>query len=143
MQPLTWRFAENADCAQLAAWNHQLIRDEGHRNTMDVAALETRMRGFLAGEYRAVIFSAENTAVAYALFRESDSEIYLRQLFVIRERRREGIGRRAVGILRGEVWPSTKRLTIEVLTANARAVAFWRAMGYVDYCLTLEILPSV
>jgi hypothetical protein len=38
-------------------------------------------------------------------------------------------------------WPRTKRLTVSVLTANARGVAFWRAMGYADYDLTLEILP--
>ena len=31
--------------------------------------------------------------------------------------------------------------TMEVLVANAAAVAFWRALGYVDYALTLEIMP--
>lgn len=30
---------------------------------------------------------------------------------------------------------------VEVLVANERAVAFWRAAGYRDYSLTLEILP--
>jgi ribosomal protein S18 acetylase RimI-like enzyme len=47
-----------------------------------------------------------------------------------------------VAILRGEVFPVDKRLTVEVLTANTRAVAFWRAMGFADYSLTLEIMPS-
>lgn len=36
----------------------QLIQDEGHRNRMTVAELEQRMRGWIAGEYRAVIFEA-------------------------------------------------------------------------------------
>jgi hypothetical protein len=40
------------------------------------------------------------------------------------------------------LWPPRKRLTVEVLTANVRAVAFWRSIGYKDYCLTLEIVPE-
>jgi hypothetical protein len=30
---------------------------------------------------------------------------------------------------------------LEVLAANAPVVAFWRAVGYVDNALTIEILP--
>jgi predicted acetyltransferase len=108
---------------------------------MTVAQLEQRMRDFLAGEYRAVIYEEGGEVVAYALFREQPEEIYLRQLFVVRHRRRQGIGRRAVEILRSQVWPKSKRLTVEVLVANQSAVAFWRAAGYRDHCLTLEIMP--
>lgn len=46
-------------------------------------------------------------------------------------------------ILRTRIWPSGKRLTVEVLTVNVSAVAFWRSVGYKDYCLTLEIMPEV
>jgi ribosomal protein S18 acetylase RimI-like enzyme len=45
-------------------------------------------------------------------------------------------------LLRSEIWPKTKRLTVEVLVANTAAVAFWRAVGYHDYSLKLEILPT-
>jgi len=126
----------------LAGWNQQLIRDEGHRNAMSVAELEERMRGWLAGEYRAVIFEDGTEAFAYALYREQVDEIYLRQLFVVRHRRRQGIGRAAFEILRTKIWPYTKRLTVEVLVVNESAVAFWRVLGYRDYSLTLEIMPS-
>ncbi len=64
-----WRLAETADVAQLAEWNHQLIRDEGHRNRMTVPELEARLRGWLRGEYRAVIFSQAADPVGYALYR--------------------------------------------------------------------------
>jgi len=80
--------------------------------------------------------------VAHALFREGPEEIYLRQLFVVRRRRRQGVGRRVVEILRSQPWPGTKRLTVEALVANQPAVAFWRAVGYTDYALTLERLPA-
>src|SRR5205823_12203336 len=45
--PMTHRRATQNDCPLLAKLNHQLIRDEGHRNTMNVAELEARMRGFI------------------------------------------------------------------------------------------------
>ena len=139
---MTFTFATPADCLLLAEWNHQLIRDEGHRNPMTIAALETRLRGWLAGEYRAVIFEREGVRVACALYREQAGEIYLRQLFVAREHRRQGIGRQAVQILRAQVWPANKRLTVEVLTRNTDGVAFWRSVGFTDYSLTLEVMPS-
>jgi predicted acetyltransferase len=138
---MTFRTATLDDCPQLAELNHQLIRDEGHRNPMTVSELERRMKDWLSGEYRAVIYEDAGEVVAYALFREQAEEIYLRQLFVVRHRRSQGIGRRAVEILLSQVWPKTKRLTVEVLVANKPAISFWRSVGYVDYALSLEILP--
>ena len=139
---MTFRLATLGDCPLLAELNHQLIRDEGHRNRMTVAELEQRMRGWLSSEYQAVLYEDNGEVIAYALFREQPEEIYLRQLFVVRHRRSQGIGRRAVEILRSQVWSKSKRLTVDVLVANKTGVAFWRAVGYTDYCLTLEILPD-
>jgi len=139
---MTSRPATTDDSSLLAELNHQLIRDEGHRNRMTVTELEQRMRGWLTSDYRAMLFEDEGNVVAYALFREHPEEIYLRQLFVIRDRRSQGIGHRAVEILRSQVWPKTKRLTVDVLAANKRGSAFWRQVGYSDYCLSLEILPD-
>jgi predicted acetyltransferase len=139
---MTFRRATSNDRALLAKLNHQLIRDEGHRNAMTVRELEERMKGWVASDYMAVIFVEGNAVVAYALFREEAREIYLRQLFVVRNRRRQGIGREAIKILRTKIWPKDKRLTVDVLVKNESAVAFWRAMGYADYSLMLEILPK-
>jgi predicted acetyltransferase len=130
------------DCPLLAELNHQLIRDEGHRNRMTASELEGRMRQWLSEEYKAIIFEEAGETVAYALFREQAEEIYLRQLFVVRHRRSRGIGRRAVEILRSEIWAKNRRLTVDVLVTNPRAVAFWRKVGYTDYCLSLEIMPD-
>lgn len=108
---------------------------------MTVPELEQRMKGWLASEYVAVIFEEREEVVAYALYREEPEELHLRQLFVVRNRRREGIGRAAIEIFRAQIWPKNKRLTVSVLVQNTTAVAFWRAVGYQDYSLTLEILP--
>jgi len=136
------RFGTGEDLHLLAEWNHQLIQDEGHRNPVGVPELREQMRGWLHGDYRAMLFTKSAEPVAYALYREGATEIYLRQLFVRRDRRRGGIGRAAREVLRKEVWPGDKQLTVEVLTANRPAVAFWRAVGYKDTYLTLEILPK-
>ena len=99
------------------------------------------MEGWLGGAYSAVIFEVNGQPVACALYAERVDEVYLRQLFVARTHRQMGVGREAVAILHGEVFPVDKRLTVDVLTANMRAVTFWRAMGFEDYSLTMEIMP--
>ncbi len=135
---MRYRQAAEGDVDLLAEMNHQLIRDERHRNPMTVPELAERMRGWLRGEYTAIIFEEEDGPVAYALYGRDPVSIYLRQFFVARDHRRRGIGRQAVGILLGEVWPRGARITVEVLTHNHTGHAFWRAMGFVEYSVALE-----
>jgi ribosomal protein S18 acetylase RimI-like enzyme len=139
---MTFRTATANDCSLLAELNHQLIGDEGHRNPMTKADLRARMEAWLESEYTAVLFEDRGAVVAYALYREQPEKIHLRHLFVTRQRRRQGIGREAIDLLRTKIWPANKRLTVDVLTDNTAALAFWRSMGYRDYSLTLEILPG-
>jgi predicted acetyltransferase len=139
---MNFRRASFNDCALLAELNHQLIRDEGHRNPMSAPELEQRLRGWLASEYAAMIFEKDGKVVAYALYREQPEEIYLRQFFVVRNQRRRGIGRQAMESLRAQIWPEHKRLTVDVLVKNTVAIAFWRSVGYKDYSLALEISPD-
>jgi GNAT superfamily N-acetyltransferase len=138
---LVWREASDSDLGLLAEWNHQLIRDEGPRNPMTVVQLTERMKQWLQGEYRAVLFSIDEP-VAYALFTQKTEPLYLRQLFVCRDCRRTGIGRAAMAILREQIWPKDVRLTVEVLCENHAGVAFWRSVGYKDHSLLLEIMPK-
>jgi GNAT superfamily N-acetyltransferase len=138
---LTWHEAAEAEIGLLADWNLQLIRDEQHRNPMNVEQLAERMRNWLRkGEYRAVLFSSDEP-VCHAVFRQEPGLIHLRQFFVRRDRRRAGIGRAAVALLREQIWPRDVRLTVDVLCHNQGGVAFWRSVGYRDYNLTLEIMP--
>jgi GNAT superfamily N-acetyltransferase len=82
------RLATAEDCPTLAELKFQLIHDEGHRNLMTLAQLEERMRSWLtSGEYWAVLFEENHEVGAYALFRETDAEVYLRQFFVVPQRR--------------------------------------------------------
>ena len=142
---MSWQFASAADLPVLARLNLQLIQDEGHPNPMSVDQLEARMRGWLQAGYTAVLFRDAEQVVAYALYRPSDNAwegpggaIYLRQFFVVRDRRRQGLGRQAIEVLRTEVLPAGCRITLETLLANTPAQAFWRAVGFRDYCITFE-----
>ncbi len=109
---------------------------------MGLAELTSRLRGWLIGEYQAVIFEEVDDIVAYALYKEESDRIHLRQFFVQRDKRRSGRGRQCIGLLRSEVWPSNKRVTVDVLCHNKEGTKFWRAVGFSEYCLTLEILPE-
>ena len=104
---------------------------------MTIEQLAERMNKWIEGEYTAVLFEI-GEVVAYALYRNAEDSIYLRQFFVYREHRRQGLGRRAMQLLFREIWPKGKRITVEVLTGNASAIQFWRSVGFVDYSLALE-----
>ena len=139
--PLRFRPATLADAELLGRLNHQLIKDEGHRNPMNVDELTERMRGWLACEgYEALLGLDGDELVAYVLWRDLPDSVYLRQIYVQREYRRQGAARHLMLTLFAR-WPN-KRLTVDVLAGNARALAFWRRMGYQDYAVMLERLPA-
>ena len=106
------RAANVGDSEILGELNHQLIEDEGHRNSMTIPELVERMRGWLMIDYQASIFEDDSGILAYALYAEDEDRLYLRQFFVHRRNRRSGIGRRCMNILFSEIWPRDKRITV-------------------------------
>jgi GrpB-like predicted nucleotidyltransferase (UPF0157 family) len=110
------------DLDVLAIWNSELIEDERHRNAMTVVQLRERMRSWVNHEYAAVVFFADDVPSAYALYKESPDEILLRQFFVKRQRRRRGLGRQSIELLRRHVWRERKRVLLDVLSHNVEAV---------------------
>jgi GNAT superfamily N-acetyltransferase len=135
------RYATEADVVLLAELNHQLIQDERASNPMSVVELAARMRAWLRGDYRAVIFEVSSELIGYALFRPSEEGLYLRQFFVSRPHRRKGLGRRAIQLLREQVVPSGQALSLEVLIHNEAGIAFWRALGFPEHALSFRIDP--
>lgn len=135
---LRFRPAKPSDADVIAPMNLGLIRDEGHRNPMGVAELAARMRSWLEGEYRAVLIETEGAPVGYALYRVDPEFVYLRQLYVLPERRRTGIGRRTLDWLWTNEWAGHAVLRIDVLVGNAAGRAFWRSVGFAEYCVTME-----
>jgi len=109
---LKFRFATESDVPWLAKMNQQLIQDEGHRNKMTLAELEQRMSDFLKKEYDAVITGLGQTDIGYALYRQDSEWLYLRQIFVIEEMRRKGIGRRFIEWLKNNPWKDLRNIAL-------------------------------
>jgi predicted acetyltransferase len=144
MMALTFRKAAEADMPQLAELNQQLQIDERHRNRMELVELVPRMTRWCASEgYEAVLFELDGETVGYALYRREPEFYYLKQFFVCRERRRRGIGRRAVEWLAANVWNELPAVCLDVLVQNEPGIAFWRAVGFGDYCITMERRHSI
>ena len=135
------RTATSADIPELALLNAALIRDEGHRNTMTVPQLEARMRQFFDQGHVAVLFGDDGRTTGYALWRVDDDGIYLRQFFIAEHARRRGLGREAVQWLCANAWQDAERVILQVLLNNQRGIEFWRAVGFADYCITMERRP--
>jgi GNAT superfamily N-acetyltransferase len=134
-----FRLADNRDVETLGRLNAELIRDEGHPNPMSVAQLVRRMDEWLRSDYQAIIFEQGQAIIGYALFRREPDHVYLRQLFVRPENRRQSVGRHAVKWIGENVCREHARIRIDVLMANEAARSFWSAIGFHEYCVTMEM----
>lgn len=135
----TYRFSNENDIAVLAQMNAELIHDEGHRTRMTMPELEGRMATWLGEGYVAVLFEESESPVGYALFKPEPEWVYLRQFFVAPEYRRRGIGKSAMQWLRTNPWKRQERARLDVLIGNVEGIAFWRSLGFQDYCVTMEM----
>jgi ribosomal protein S18 acetylase RimI-like enzyme len=68
--------------------------------------------------------------------------VHLRQFFVSRDHRRQGVGRQAMTLLLQQVWPPDARISLDVLVQNQQGLAFWKALGFSEYAITLELVRS-
>ena len=134
-----FRSATATDAERLAEMNWQAIRDEGHRNPLTREQLARRMTMFLAGEYEAVVFEQPDSPIGYALYKREPEWIYLRQFFIRPEVRRQGLACAALEWVMGERLgrsPPDPRRSVD---RQSGVLDFWRAIGFADYCLTLEL----
>ena len=132
------RRAFPSDAGIIAPLNLRLIRDEGHRNPMGVAALRNRMKRWLRAEHRAVLIEADGRVVGYFLYRREPEYWYVRHFFIDRTYRRLGLGRTAFRKIRRVYWKRPIRIRIEALALNRRGIQFWKALGFAPYALTME-----
>jgi GNAT superfamily N-acetyltransferase len=143
---ITVRAATAADSQLLAEMNSQLTRDEGSRNPMDVPQLATRMEKWLSTEWQAVLFEHEHSTIGYSVFQiaadyydPSIPEVHLRHFFIVPERRRRGLGRKALQLLIESAFPSAAHIYLDVLATNPRGKQFWESMGFQPYSLAMRL----
>jgi GNAT superfamily N-acetyltransferase len=90
---VSYRRATPDDALVLASMNRHLIEDEGHCNPMSVEELAARMGTGLGEDYAALLVLRDGEPVGHALWRDETDWTYLRQFFIAREYRGQGIGR--------------------------------------------------
>jgi GNAT superfamily N-acetyltransferase len=146
---LAIRGAEDDDLPVLARMNRQLIEDERSRNPMSVDELATRMRGWLRGDWDVNIITEDGAPVGYAVHQIRPDEydpahpvVYVRQFFIMRTQRGQGVGRRAFALLMAERFPPDCTVALDVLTANPAAARFWEASGFHPYCTRMQFIRA-
>lgn len=83
--------------------NERLMRDEGHGSGLTQQSLELRMSLWLAGGYRAAIFSLNREPSGYALWKPKSNHVHLRQYYVEPAFRRKGCGKAGIELLMNNV----------------------------------------
>jgi len=140
---VVYRQAGLVDLEVLARLNGGLQRDEGGLRRLDDVTLRQRMADWLSsGEYQAVLAERDGHSLGYALFRLEEATIFLRHLYVAPEARRQGLGRALYRHLRDHLWPADWPVRLEVLATNKRGQAFWGALGFETFSLTLQQSPT-
>lgn len=131
--------ATSAEAPLLAELNFQLFEDEAHPYPMTLSALTERMRRWIAGEYQVLLFRRGERVAGYAAWRMEDRGAYLRHFFICRDQRREGLGRASMALLCRDVFPQDQPVQIEASVWNKNAIAFWHALGFQDFGLSMEL----
>jgi GNAT superfamily N-acetyltransferase len=134
--------ATKADVPLLAALNLELYEDELHPYPLELAALTERMVRWVAGEYSVVLFRRGLRVAGYAVWRDEEFGAYLRQFFICRDQRRQGLGRAAMKLLCQSEFPNGRPLHLEASVWNTGAIAFWHALGLRDFGLSLVLKPG-
>jgi GNAT superfamily N-acetyltransferase len=140
------RPADDIDLPLLAQMNKRLIEDEGSRNPMSLDQLADRMRGWLLGDWEVKQFATDERIVGYAVYQLRRDEyfpeqtiVYLRQFYIEREMRGQGLGTAAFRALAAEHFLPDSRVVIDVLASNPRGYDFWRHVGFEPYCTTMHL----
>ena len=132
--------ATGAEAELLAALNAQLDEDEPHPYPLPLSALTERMRRWIeGGEYHVLVLRRGDRLAGYAVWRPEDRGAYLRHFFICRDQRRQGWGRAAMQLLCRDVFPKDRPIQIEAAIGNRAGIAFWHALGFADFGLSMEL----
>ena len=146
---ISFRNAGNDDVKMLAAMNHELIRDEGSENPMNLKQLEERMKDFLLTEYKADLILSDNEIAGYCLYKMENQkdnggfDIYVRQYYIKPKYRQRGLGKSAFKILMETTFKNASFVKLDVLESNQIGKIFWSKVGFEPYCHNLRMKGSI
>lgn len=132
--------AARAEAPLLAEFNRQLDEDEPHPYPLPLSALTERMTRWIeTGEYEVLLFRCGDRIAGYAVWRIEDHGAYLRHFFVCRDHRRHGLGRAVFKLLCRDWFPKDRPIQLDAAIGNKAAIAFWHAMGFQDFGISMEL----
>lgn len=132
--------AKGTELDLLVQLNRQLDEDEPHPHPLPLPALTVRMARWLdSGEYEVLLLRSGDQLIGYAVWRAEEVGTYLRHFFICRDRRRQGWGRAAIHRLCRDVFPKDRPINIDTVVGNTQGIAFWRAIGFRDFSLGMEL----
>ncbi|HJR20745.1 MAG TPA: GNAT family N-acetyltransferase [Dongiaceae bacterium] len=132
--------AKGTEVELLAQLNRQLDEDEPHPYPLSLSALTERMRRWIdSGEYDVLLFRNGDQLIGYAVWRAEEFGTYLRHFFICRDRRRQGWGRATMRLLCRDVFPKDRPVNLDAAAGNKQGIAFWRALGFQDFSLGMEL----
>ena len=136
---VVYRSAGLAELEVLTGFNAGLQRDQGSPQPLAEPALRQRLADWLsAGTYQAIVVERDGQPLGYALYCLEADRIFLRHLYVVPAARRQGLGRAFYEHLRDRLWPADRPVQLNVLADHASGQAFWRALGFEAFSLTLQ-----
>jgi GNAT superfamily N-acetyltransferase len=132
--------ATRAEAPLLAELNRQLDEDEPHPHPLPLSALNERMARWIeTGEYDVLLFRRGERIAGYATWRMEDRGVYVRHFFICRDQRRQGLGRAVMKLLCRDVLPKDAPIQIDAVIGNKDGIAFWHAIGFRDFGLSMEL----
>ena len=132
--------AKGSELDLLVQLNRQLDEDEPHSYPLPLPALTERMARWLdSGEYEVLLLRSGDQLIGYAVWRAEEFGTYLRHFFICRDQRRQGWGRAAIQQLCRDVFPKDRPVNIDAEVGNKAGIAFWRAIGFQDYSIGMEL----
>lgn len=135
-----------SDFPLLARMNRELADDEGHRNPMTIEQMEARFGRFVDEEGWSVdLFMLDDEVVGYATHRReaepsdpSGERVFLRQFYIVRHYRRDGLGQAAFDKLVAARFRPGDRVILEAIENNPGGRVFWLRVGFTPYSSILE-----
>lgn len=122
---------------ELALLNQMLIAEEGSTTLLNLLQLAQRMQQWLAGDYQCLAAFEGERMIGYCLFALQPDRNYVRQLYVVSDQRRHGLGRRLLEQVEAMA-TAGKPMHLEVLANNDRVLGFYQKLGYSPFVYELR-----
>jgi GNAT superfamily N-acetyltransferase len=135
------------DLSLLTQMNKELIEDEGSLNPMSIDQLEQRMLNWLTtDDWEVDLVLLAGGVIGYALYQfrvhsilADAEEVYLRQYFIRRRYRGNGIGLAGIQLLKDSRFEHVKTIVIDVLLSNPKGIRFWQKAGFFSYYMNMRL----